>query len=97
MPRRKYAPRFTIKHHLLRYASSSSLRRTSLYASLVGTSQALHLMLAGESVKYLTGKFYMTNRNLMVDLGCTRQQAVSRGQKRKSIAHGAWSIEKSKR
>jgi len=39
-----------------------------MYASLVGTSQALHLMLAGESGNSLTGKFYMTNRNLMKDL-----------------------------
>jgi hypothetical protein len=29
--------------HLLRYPCSSSLRRTSMYASLLGTSVALHL------------------------------------------------------
>jgi len=48
----------TIKHHLpfdrltalsiaegLRYAHPSSLRRTGMHASLLGISQALHLML----------------------------------------------------
>jgi len=42
-------PRFTIKHHLLRYVHPSSLRRTTMYASLLGISQALHLVPAGES------------------------------------------------
>jgi hypothetical protein len=62
-------PRFTSKHHLLRYARPSSLRRTSMCASLLGTSQSLHLMLAGESGEPLTGRFRKTIRNLMVDSG----------------------------
>jgi hypothetical protein len=68
-------PRFTIKHHLLRYACPSSLRRTCLYASLLGTAQALHLMLAGEPGDVLTNGFHGTMRNLMVDLGQPRNRA----------------------
>jgi hypothetical protein len=32
------------RHHLLRYPHPLSLRRTGLYASFLGISEALHLM-----------------------------------------------------
>ena len=66
-------PRFTIKHHLLRYAHPSALRRTSMYVSVLGISQALHLVLAGESGKPLTDGPDWMNTNLTVDLGRQNQ------------------------
>gem|GEM_PF-3743269 len=62
-------PRFTIKHHLLRYAHPSSLRRTGMYASVLGISQALHLTLAGEPGNLQTAWFWCSTQRLMVDLG----------------------------
>jgi hypothetical protein len=52
----KLGARFTIKHHLLRYAPPSSLRRTGMYASVLGISQALHLTLAGEPGNSITDR-----------------------------------------
>ena len=64
-------PRFTIKQHLLRYAYPSALRRTSMYASILGISQALHLVLAGEMGNPLPDGADWVNTNLTVDLGLT--------------------------
>jgi|GEM_PF-102773 len=49
--------------HLLRFAHPSSLRRTGLYASFLGISQALHLGMLSQPVNI---GFFNTLREVMV-------------------------------
>jgi hypothetical protein len=49
-----------------------------MYASVLGISQALHLMLAGESGNSPIERVYRTIRNLMVDLGSGRGSGASK-------------------